>query len=148
MVPFDQYVFHTHAFAIDAATNHSLSMSMSVVADALGDFVLTSHGEAVASKLTYDSGDGLLTTEIESCLLRVEITRSTVAKAFMISLWLINWSLTASSIYVTALVAYGRLEANSMVAALPFSALLTIPAIRSLRTTSPPESSISTSCVL
>ena len=123
-------------------------MSMSVVADALGDFVIIPHSEAVTSKFTYDSGDGLLTTEIESCLLRVEITRSTVAKAFMISLWLINWSLTAGSIYVTALVAYGRLEANSMVAALPFSAMLTIPAIRSLRATSPPESSISTSCML
>ena len=38
--------------------------------------------------------------------------------------------------YTTALIAFERLEANSMVAALPFSALLAIPTIRSLYSSS------------
>ena len=40
--------------------------------------------------------------------------------------------------YTTALVVFGKLEANSMIAALPFSALLAVPTIRSLYISSPP----------
>ena len=79
-----------------------------------------------------------MTTEVESRLLRVEITQSTIAKVFAICMFFANWSLTIVSVYITALVAFGRLEASSMVAALPFSALLTVPVVRSLYINSPP----------
>jgi len=147
--PFDRYVLYAQGFAIDPMTNRSLPMGISIVADTLGDFVIFSHDAAATSEFTYDSGGGLVITEIEARALRAEIRRTVIAKTFAVSLCLINWLLAASSVYVTALVAYGGLEATSIVVALPFSALLTIPAIRSLRTTqSPPETSIGASWIL
>jgi len=61
-----------------------------------------------------------------------------IAKTFAICLFLVNWVLTVGSVYVTALVASKMLEVNSVVAALPFSASLTIPTVRSLYVDSPP----------
>jgi len=76
--------------------------------------------------------------EVESRTLWAEIEQSMIMKAFMICLFLGNWAMTIGSVYTTALVASERLEANSVVAALPFSALLAIPAIRSLYVSSQP----------
>jgi len=101
------------------------------------------------SEFTYDSGNGLVTTEVESRVLQGEITRSTIAKAFAIYLFLVNWTLTVGSVYITALVASRMLEANSVIAAFPFSAPLTIPTVRSLYIDSPPlGTSVGQSCVL
>ena len=144
--PFDRYMLRAQGFAIDPITNHSLPMGISIVADTLGDFIILSRDVAATSEFSYDSGSGLVIMEVEACALQAEIKRTAIAKTFIISLGLINWLLAASSVYVTALVARGSLEASSVVVALPFSALLTIPAIRSLRTAqSPPETSIGTS---
>ena len=138
MVPFQQYSFNTFAFAIDPTTNRSVYVSMFGVLDILGDFIIHSHDVGDTNEFTYNSGDGLVTTEVESRLLRVEITPSTVAKAFTICMFLANWVLTVGSVYTTALVAFRRLEANSVVAALPFSTMLAIPTVRSLYINSPP----------
>ena len=138
MVPFQHYTFNTLVFAIDPVTNHSVRIVIFSVLDILGDFVIRSHNAEDTIEFTYDSGNGTVTAGVESRLLRVEITRSAVAKALAICMFLANWALAIGSVYITALVAFRRLEANSMVAALPFSALLTIPTIRSLYTDSPP----------
>jgi len=74
----------------------------------------------------------MVTTEVESRVLQTGIKRSAVAKVFAICLLVINWSLTIGSVYITLLVAYKKLGTNSMVTAVPFSFLLTVPAIRSL----------------
>ena len=76
--------------------------------------------------------------EVESHVLQAEITQSAIAKAFVACLFLVNWTLTVGSVYVMALVVSGMLDANCMVAALPFSAPLTIPMVRSLYINSPP----------
>ena len=138
MVPFQHYSFKSLAFAIDPTTNRSVSVVMFGVLDILGDFVICSHDEADTSKFTYDSGNGLVTTEVESRLLRGEITQSAISKAFAICLFLANWALVVGSVHITVLVAFRKLKANSVISVLPFSALLAIPTIRSLYIGSPP----------
>ena len=138
MVPFQHYSFNAFVFAIDPTTNQSVPIAMFGVLDTVGDFVIRSHDMADMSTFTYDSGNGLVATEVESRVLRGEITRSAIAKAFAVCLFLVNWTLTVGSVYVTALVASRMLDANSVAAALPFSAPLTIPMVRSLYINSPP----------
>ena len=137
-VPFQHYSFSAFAFAIDPATNNSVHIVTLGIFDTPGDFIIRSHDAGDVIEFTYDSGNGMMTTEIESRLLRAEITRSAVAKALAICMFIANWALTIGSVYTTALVAFRRLEANSVVAALPFSALLTIPTIRPPHPDSPP----------
>ena len=138
VVPFEHHSFHASAFAIDPLTNSSIQIAMFGIFDALGDYVIRSYDAAGTTKFTYESGDGLVTTEVESCVMRAKIERSAIAKAILICLFIGNWAVTVSSVYTTALVMFGKLEANSMIAALPFSALLAIPTIRSLYISSPP----------
>jgi len=132
MIPFERYGFHAFAFAIDPTTNNSVQIAMFGVFDTLGDFVIRSHDAPNVEKITYESGGELVTMEVESHVLRGEIQRSVIAKASAICLFLGNWAMTVSSVYTTVLIASGRLEANSVVAALPPSALLAIPTIRTL----------------
>ena len=148
MLPFRRYNFNAFVFAVDPMTNRSVHIAMFGVLDSLCGFVVRSHDTTDTSEFTYDSGDGLMTTEVESRVLRVEVTQSVIAKAFAICLFLVNWTLTVGSVYVTALVVSRILEASSMVAALPFSTPLTIPMVRSLYVDSPPlGTSIGQSCV-
>jgi len=137
MVPFQRYSFNAFVVAIDPGTNLSVHIDMFGILDTLGDFVIQSQDVVATSELTYDSGNGLVTTEVQSRLLRAEITQSRIAKTFAICLFLANWMVTVGSVYITALVASRMLDANSMLAALPFSAPLTIPAVRFLYTNSP-----------
>jgi len=138
VVPFEHYGFHASVFAIDPLTNSSVKIAMFGIADTLGDFVIRSYDVADTTELTYESEDWLVTAEVESRVLRAEIERSAIAKAFLICLFIGNWAVTVSSVYTTALVVFGKLEATSVIAALPFSALLAIPTIRSLYISSPP----------
>ena len=148
VVPFKHYSFHAFAFAIDPITNNSVQIAIFGIADTLGDFVIRSYDAADTTKFTYESEDGLVTTEVESRVIRAEIERSAIAKAFAICLFLGNWAVTVSSVYTTALVVFGKLEASSMIVALPPSALLAIPTIRSLYISSPPlGSSVGKSCL-
>lgn len=138
MVPFQHYSFNAFAFAVDPTTNRSVPIAMFGVLDILDIFLIRSHDAGDTSRFTYNSGDGSVTTKVDPRLLRVEITLSTVAKAFTVCVFLANWALAVGSVYITALVAFRRLEANSVAAALPLSALLTIPTIRSLYISLPP----------
>jgi len=138
MVPFERYGFHASAFVIDPLTNKSIQLAMFGVADTLNNYIIRSYDTAGTTKFTYESEDGPATTEVESRVLRAEIERSAIAKAFVICLFLGNWVATVSSVYTTALVVFGKLEANSMIAALPFSTLVVIPTIRSLYISSSP----------
>jgi hypothetical protein len=137
-VPFDRYLFRVFAFAVDPATNHSPHIAMFAVTGTLGDFVLHSQETSSTSKFTYGLRDELVTAEVESRSLHVDIKRSTITWVFAISLSLINWSLAVGSTYITALVAHGVLEVNRVVVTLPFSAAMTIPTIRSLYAGSQP----------
>lgn len=146
---FDHYFFYAFALAIDPTTNHSVPIATFTVVDIPGDFTVYSHGTAVTTDFTYDSGDGLVTTEVESRVLQVKIKRSVIAKAFAGSLFLINWLLTVSLVYITLRVACKKMEVGIAVAASPLGFLSTIPTIRSLYASSIPlGSSAGKSCVL
>ena len=148
VVLFERYSFNAFVFAMDPTTNRSVHIVTFGVLGTVGDFVIRSHDTADTTEFTYDSGSGLVTTEVESRVLQGEITQSAIAKAFAICLFLVNWMLTVGSVYITVLVASGMLATNSMVAAFPFSAPLTIPTVRSLYADSPPfGTSIGQFCV-
>ena len=138
VVPFEQYGFRASAFAIDPLTSNSVQIAIFGIVNTLGDFVIRSYDVADTTKFAYESGGGLVPMEVESRMIWVEIERSAIAKAFVVCLSLGNWVVIISSVYTTALVMFRKLEANSMIAALPFSALLAIPIIRSIYIGSPP----------
>ena len=129
---YQRYGFDAFVFAIDPTTNHSINIPMFNVFDTVGDFVVRSHDKAATSEFTYDSGIGLVTTEVESRVLRGEITPTTIAVARAIWWFLVNWALTVGSVYIAALVASRMLDASNVIATLPFAAPLTIPMVRSL----------------
>lgn len=137
-VLFDHFVFRAFVFAIDPTTNHSLRISMFAVTGTLGDFVLHSHDIASINTFVPDPGNGSIATEIESRVLEVNIKRSAITKVLAICLSLFNWSSAVASVYITALVTHGKLEADSLLVTLPFSTTITIPTIRSFYTNSPP----------
>ena len=139
MIPFDRYSLRVFAAAIDPATNRSVHIAQFVVASPLGSFVILSH-DVDASELIYIPGNGPFTPYHGSRMLNAEIRRSAIAQTFMISLALINWLLTIGSVYITVLVMSGKMEADHPVAALPFSMMLTIPAVRAIYAEPPPLS--------
>lgn len=138
MVPFDHYIFSAFVFAIDPTTNRSIHIDIFAVAGTLGDFVIRSHGAIAVNKFTYDLGDGAVTAQVDSRTLLAEIRRSTIAQVFAIGLFLVNWLLTVSSVYTTAMVTSRKQEANSAIVGIPLSTLFGIPTIHSLYATSPP----------
>ena len=137
-VPFERHSFYASVFAIDPIANSSVQIAMFGILDAPESFVIRSYNAAGTSKFTYESGGGPVTEEVESRILRAEIEQSVIAKAFAVCLFIGNWVTAVSSVYTTALVVFDKLEANSVITALPFSALLAIPTIRSLYISSPP----------
>ena len=136
IIPFDRYALRAFAAAIDPATNNTVHIAQFAVASSLGSFVIFSH-DVDANELPYLSDNGRVTPHIGSRVLNAEIKRSTIAQTFILSLALINWLLTIGTVYVTTLVASGKMEANDVVAALPISMMLAIPEIRDLYTESP-----------
>ena len=147
MIPFDRYSLRIFAAAIDPATNRSVHIVQFAVASPLGSFVILSH-DVDASQPTYIPGNGPFTPHPGSHMLNAEIRRSAIAQTFMISLALINWLLTIGSVYITVLVMSGKMEADHPVAALPFSMMLTIPAVRAIYAEPPSLStSLGTFCI-
>lgn len=81
MIQFQRYSFNAFVFAIDPTSNNSVHITTFGVFDALGGFVVRSHDIADTSEFTYDPGNGSVTTEVKSHLLRGEITRSTYSSS-------------------------------------------------------------------
>ena len=131
------YFFDTPAFVTDPITNRSVRIATLVVAGTIEGFIIRSYDGPAKDAFASSPEDGLVNTEVESRVLRVEIRPSAIALANAISLFLINWLTTVGSIYVTILVTSGRLEKNNVVAAGPFSALVAIPTVRSFYVGSP-----------
>jgi hypothetical protein len=147
MIPFDRYTLRAFAAAIDPTTNRSVYIARFTVARPLGTFIILSH-DVDASELAPIFKNSHATSYPGSRVLNAEIKRSTIARTFTLALALINWLLTIGSIYITALVASGKMEPNNAVAALPFSMMLTIPAVRAIYAEpSPLSMSLGTTCI-
>jgi len=136
VVPFDSYTFRTSVTAIDPATNRSLSVVQFAVTSPVGSFVVLSH-DADTSGSTYNPEDSPPASRAGSRVLNVEIKRSKISRAVILSLALLNWLLVVGSVYITALVTSGIMAASNGLALLPFSMLVTIPAVRALYAESP-----------
>ena len=122
MIPFDRYSLRSFAAAVDPTTNLSVYIAWFVVTTPLGSFEIVS----------CDTGTSEPTPYLVLRSLSAVIKRSTISRMFTLSLALFNWSLTIGMIYTTALVIFGKIEASSAVAFMPFSMMLTIPAVRGL----------------
>ena len=122
VIPFDSYSLRAFAAAIDPTTNLSVYIAGFVVTTPLGSFEILSRD--------MDTSDPTPYLVLRS--LSAVIKRSTISRMFTISLALFNWLLTIGMIYITTLVIFGKIEASSAVAFMPFSMMLTIPAVRGL----------------
>ena len=131
VIPFDRYTLRAFAAAIDPATNLSVYISRFVIATPLGTFEILSH-DMDTSEPTYNPGNASITPYFVLRVLSAEIKRSTISRTFTISLALFNCLLTIGMVYVTVLVVLGEIEANNAVAFMPFSMMLTVPAVRAL----------------
>jgi len=138
VIPFDSYTLRTLATAIDPTTNRSVRIARFTVASPVGSFVVLSHDTDASKSVLNEKGS--LVSHVGSRVLNIEIRRSKISRVFTLSLTVLNWLLVIGSIYITALVSSGKMEASNGLALLPFSMLVTIPAVRSLYAEPPPLS--------
>jgi len=130
--PFDGYSLSIPAFVIDTVTNEPIPIITFTVGQAPDSFDISSVEAATTSNYTYDSGTGPTTITVHSKIVHVEVKRSRFAQALTISLLLVNWALTAASIYIMVLVVFRKERMDSVVLLLPVTIILTIPTLRSL----------------
>lgn len=136
--PFDTYVMDAFVFVIDTATNQSVPMTKFAVADPLNNFVTQSVDSPTTSKFTYDAGQGPITIDVESRALELNITRGVLSRAFAMCMWIVNWALTAGTVYTTLVNLVSTQRMSDAVLALPITVILIIPAIRQLYVGGPP----------
>ena len=122
VIPFDCYSLRAFVAAIDPATNLSVYIARFVVTVPLGSFEILSHDMDTDEPTPY----------LELRSLSAMIKRSTISRMITLSLVIFNWFLTIGMIHITTLVIFGKIEASSAVALMPFSMMLTIPAVRGL----------------
>jgi hypothetical protein len=127
VIPFDRYSLHAFVAAIDPTTNLSVDIAQFVVTAPLGGF------EIVSPEMDTSKSTPYLVLRSLSAVIK----RSKISQMFTLSLALFNWFLTIGMIYATILVIFGKIEANSTVAFMPFSMMLTIPVVRGLYADSP-----------
>lgn len=141
VVPFDSYTLRVLATAINPATNQSVRIARFAVTSPVGSFAIISH-DADATESIHNPEKERVAPRAGSRMLNIEIKRSKIARTFILSLALLDWLLVFGTVYITALVTSGNMEASNGLALLPFSMLVTIPTIRALYAESP---SLSTS---
>ena len=138
VVPFDLYSFPAYVFAIEKATNKSVPIIAFAVGEGPENVVLSSTHMSAFNNFIYDSGTGPTTVSVESSVVLMEATRSQLARAFTLCMFIVNWASTIGSVYITLLVLVGTGKMDSTVVFLPVTLVLTIPTLRSLHVGSPP----------
>ena len=121
-----------------SSTNKSVPITRFAVGDPVDNFITSSVDMETKSNYTYDSGTGATTVVVESRALEVRVRRSMLAQAFMLCMLLVNWALTAGSIYITYTVVNKRGSMTDAILLVPVTVILTIPVIRALYVGSPP----------
>jgi len=130
--PFDGYSLSVPAFVIDTVANEPIPIVAFTVGQAPDSFDISSVEVVTTSNYTYDSGTGPTTIAVHSKIAYIEVKRSRFAQALTISLLLVNWALTAASIYIVVLVVFRKERMNDAVLLLPVTIILTIPTLRGL----------------
>ena len=138
VVPFDLYTFRASVFVIDKATNKSVPIVAFAAGYGPDYFVVSSTSEPMENWFTYDNGTGPNTVGVMSSMATVEIKRSQLSKAFVMCMFIVNWALTITSVYITLLVLVGVAKRDPTILVFPATLVLTIPTLRNLYVGSPP----------
>ena len=138
MVPFDVFSVDTSVFVIDRTTNESVPIISCTAIGVVDDFLISSNNIPAKTDFAYYNGTKPMVVEVDAQMISIKAKRSQLAKAFTLCLFLINWTLTAASIYITLLVVFRREKMDAAVLLLPVTLVLTIPTLRSLYVGSPP----------
>ena len=136
--PFDTYILNAFVFVIDPATNRSVPIIRFGAADPLNNFVTFFTDSPTTSKFTYHGGEGPVTVDVESRALELDIRRSVLSRAFTMCLWIVNWALSAGTMYITLAIVVNAQKVTDVVLALPITVILTVPTIRALYVGEPP----------
>ena len=123
--PFDGYQLDTMFVALDANTNESLPILALLPISATNNFrpVLSYDDEAV----TYNATGG----EVRARAMEVAFERTGFAKAYVVTLFLVNWALTAVVAFITVSAIVAK-DMSEGIILLPISVILTIPQLRAL----------------
>jgi hypothetical protein len=132
MAPFDGYSLSISAFVIERETGNPVPIVKLTAGQAPDNFDISSFETWTMSTYTFDSGAGQTTMEVLSRVVYIEAKRSRFAQALTLCLFLVNWALSVSSIYIVLLVISGTEGARDAVLVLPVTIVLTIPTIRNL----------------
>ena len=138
LVPYDSYTLIALVFIVEKATNASVPIITFAAGEGTDNFVVSSTQTPTKSNYTYDPGTGPTTVEVGSAIAEIWVRRSMLAKAFTISLALINTALAIGTAYITLLVVIKREKMKGSLLLLPVTVVLTIPALRGLYVGSPP----------
>jgi len=136
-VPFDSYIFHAYAFAINPVTNQSVDIVKFSVPDPPSGFTVSSSEIGVAKPFTYATDDGPGTVEIKPRMLTVAIRYSVFTVALTTCMFVTNWILTLATLYITS-SAMARGTVSWLAFMLHNSLVLVIPSIRKLYLCPPP----------
>ncbi|THG99209.1 hypothetical protein EW026_g3087 [Hermanssonia centrifuga] len=123
--PFDGYQLDTTFTAIDHETNQSLPILVLRAIDATDNFFPTLRYDS-ATEAEDENGATILTRTMEFAL-----ARTGFAKTYVLSLFIVNWALTAVVAFITVSAGVGRPVQDSILV-LPLSVIITIPALRAL----------------
>lgn len=134
LYPYEWYQVVSAFLALDPATNESYPIHNVAAIDAVQNLIPTS-GAWGSSSPPWDPTNS--TERLGSETMRLILVRPKFLKAFVLTLFSINWALTAAVVYVT-LTALWRREVSESVILLPVSVILTIPGTRALWVGAPP----------
>ncbi|GJE87189.1 hypothetical protein PsYK624_032720 [Phanerochaete sordida] len=122
--PFDTYYLGSSVIARNAATNESLPVLTYHPVDSTNNFAPF----IVDDSATFTSSNGSTTL---GHYMRIEFSRTAFTQFFVMSLFLVNWALTAVVLYITLSANEGN-DVGESILLLPLSVIVTIPGLRAL----------------
>ena len=135
--PFDGYQLETTFLAFDDTTNASVPILGLRIISSTDNFTpllrydepTVTFNASVVSADAYDAGS--TAGRLLGRTMEIGLQRSGFAKTYVMTLWVVNWGLTAVVAFITVSAVAGR-EVGESILLLPISVILTIPALRAL----------------
>lgn len=128
--PFDTYFLDSSVIALDSSTNESLPLLTYYPVDVTNNF----SPYVLQDLATQSASNGTITT---SRFMRMTFRRTAFTQFFVMSLFIVNWALTAVVLYITLRANEGD-DVGESILLLPLSVIVTIPALRALWVGAPP----------
>jgi len=122
---------------MDPVNNLTIEIARLSIPYSRGDLAISSHDAEATKQLKYDTDDGPTTVEVKSRVLTLTARYSTFTLALTASMYIANWALTLTSLYVTSsAVKTGRVTWSAFI--LHNAMALVVPSIRKLYLCPPP----------